>query len=185
MRNPCKHLARALCLTGLLTIAGPAAANPPDIWGAKFIVSQLTLNASGFISFLKVVNPQTSSGVACTADTASSVCRSDQICSTTTQKCVVGTRGIKADITFELAEGIKGAVTQVELGAVGSGGIATISEAAILTAIGEPTQLVDVSMVIYIQNADAIVLAEKRASDGRLGIPVERVFLLTDPFASS
>ena len=156
MNSFVKKITRVLCVVGLLGSQTSAFADPPDIWGAKFIVGAATMNAAGFISFLKVVNP---------TDDDTEV-------------------AVNADILYALADGTEGVVSGTQLGIVDANGILPISEASIIDAIGNPTQVVFISMVLYIQNPDAIVVAEKRATDGRVRIPVEKVFLLTDPSAS-
>jgi hypothetical protein len=55
-----------------------------------------------------------------------------------------------------------------------AGGVGTISEAAIVNALGSPTTLVDASLTITVTspNNSVHLSAEKRASDGRISIPV-------------
>ena len=104
----------------------------------------MSLNASGFVSWLKVVNEGSSS-----AD-------------------------VTADIIWTLADGTEGSTTDAALGTVDAGGVLTVSEASILTAIGDPTQLADVSMTVTVAGQVDLVhlIAEKKASDGRLPVPV-------------
>ena len=65
-------------------------------------------------------------------------------------------------------------MTNAELGSVDAGGIVTIGEAAILTAMGNPTQMADVSMTVTVAApTDSVhITAEKKASDGRVSVPV-------------
>ncbi|MCY7295040.1 hypothetical protein [Alteromonas sp. a30] len=125
-------------------VADNTAAGEWTVNGLQAKVSQLSLNANGFVSWLKVINE---GGVS--AD-------------------------VFADIIYTLADGTNGKVTNASLGSVDAGGVATISEASILTAIGSPTQLVDVSMTVTVAAATNSVhlIAEKKAADGRVSIPV-------------
>ncbi len=125
-------------------VAQATAAGEWTINGLQAKVSHLSLNATGFISWLKVVNE---------GNTAAE---------------------ISADIIWTLADGSEGSVTAADLGSVDAGGIATISEASILAAMGDPTQLVDASMIVTVAGqTNAIhLVAEKKASDGRLPVPV-------------
>ncbi len=112
--------------------------------GLQAKVSHLSLNTTGFVSWLKVVNEGNTDAE------------------------------ISADIIWTLADGTEGSVSGATLGSVDAGGIATIGEAALLTAMGNPTQLADVSMIVTVAGqTNAIhLVAEKKASDGRLPIPV-------------
>ncbi len=197
------NLLGALCFMGMVGAANPVAAEPPAIWGTKHIVTHMSLNATGFISWLKVVNrvdlPEagaSASEAACSDITHGSGCPVGEACSdnpawTSPEDTVPrglckldgGARYIKADIIWTLADGTEGSVEGADLGAADANGIATVSEASILAAMGNPTQLADVSLEVYIWNPDAIVTAEKKASDGRLPILVERVYLLTAPIS--
>lgn len=125
-------------------VAENTSAGQWDINGLQAKVSHLSLNASGFISWLKVVNE---------GDAAAE---------------------ITADIIWTLADGTEGSVTAAALGSVDAGGIYTVSEAAIVEAMGSPTQLADVSMTVTVAGQVDLVhlTAEKKASDGRLPIPV-------------
>lgn len=145
------RLARALTFTLLSFLTTlEAAANPPEIWGSKFTTTMI-LNATGFVSWIKLVNP---------GDTSKS---------------------ISADIIWTLADGTEGSVAAASLGTVDAGAIFTISEASILTAMGNPNQLADVFVTLLIANPDAFVHAEKKASDGRLAPQVTKTYVLTDP----
>jgi len=125
-------------------VAENTSAGQWDINGLQAKVSHLSLNASGFISWLKVVNEGTASAE------------------------------ITADIIWTLADGTEGSVTAAALGSVDAGGVYTVSEAAIVEAMGSPTQLADVSMTVTVAGQVDLVhlVAEKKASDGRLPIPV-------------
>ncbi|MBN2685736.1 MAG: hypothetical protein JXR40_10690 [Pontiellaceae bacterium] len=135
-----------------LFLSSNAAAETPPIWGARYEISPMSLNASGFISWIKVANPGTNAVA------------------------------ITANIYWTLADGTEGSVSGVDLGSVDAGGVATVGEASILYAMGDPTQLADVVVTIYLANPKVIVHAEKKASDGRLIIPVERYYELKDPY---
>jgi len=129
-----------------------ALAEPPSIYGAKHIVGPMSLNATGHISWLKIANPDSKS------------------------------YALTADIYWTLADGTEDSVKEASLGAVDAGGLATVSEATILSAIGNPTQLADVVVTVVVPSADVIVYSEKKATDGRLPVRVERFYLLTDPY---
>ena len=133
-----------------LMVAGHASATPPAIWGAKFS-TYMTLNATGFISWFKIVNPGASD------------------------------LEITADIVWTLADGTEGSASSQSLGTVDAGGIYTVSEATLLAAMDDPTQLVDVYITLTLPDPEAFVHAEKKASDGRVGLPVKKVYVLSDP----
>lgn len=125
-------------------IAAGAAAGSWTINGLQAKVAHLSLNVSGFISWLKVVNEGTAAAE------------------------------ITSDIIWTLADGTEGSVRNADLGSVDAGGVFTVSEAAILTAIGSPTQVADVSMTVTVAGQTNLVhlTAEKKASDGRTTLPV-------------
>ncbi len=125
-------------------VAEATSAGQWTINGLQAKVSHMSLNTTGFVSWLKVVNEGTSAAA------------------------------ITADIIYTLADGTEGSVSGAGLGTVDAGGIATIGEATILTAMGNPTQLADVSMTVTVAGQVDLVhlVAEKKASDGRLPIPV-------------
>jgi len=125
-------------------IAGGTAAGEWTINGLQAKVAHLSLNASGFVSWLKVVNESTIA-----AD-------------------------VSADIIWTLADGTEGSVSGASLGSADAGGILTIGEAAILAAMGNPTQLADVSMTVTVAAPNNLVhmTAEKKAADGRISVPV-------------
>ena len=133
-----------------LVVAGHVSASPPAIWGAKFS-THMTLNAPGFISWFKIVNPGASD------------------------------LEITADIVWSLADGTEGSASSKNLGLVDAGGIYTVSEAALLTAMDDPTQQVDAYITLTLPDPEAFVHAEKKASDGRVALPVKKVYVLTDP----
>lgn len=112
--------------------------------GLQAKVSHMSLNASGFVSWLKVANEGTTAAE------------------------------ISADIIYTLADGTEGSISGAALGTVDAGGVATVSEASILAAIGDPTQLVDASLTVTVAGQINLIhiIAEKKASDGRLPIPV-------------
>lgn len=121
--------------------------SPAGAWsinGLQAKVSHMSLNSTGFVSWLKVANEGTTAAE------------------------------ISADIIYTLADGTEGSVTNATLGTVDAGGVATVGEAAILSAIGEPTQLVDASLTVTVAGQTNLIhlIAEKKASDGRLPIPV-------------
>jgi len=151
MRKKISSLIKVFLIIGFIGLSSTVVAAPPTIWGVKYRVTHMSLNATGFVSWLKVVNPSTLA------------------------------LPINANIIWTLADGTEGSVTNVNLGSVDAGGIATISEATILTAMGNPVQLVDVSLEVIIEGSQTIVTAEKKASDGRLPILTERTYLLTSP----
>ena len=111
----------------------------------------MTLNVSGFVSWFKIVNPGASD------------------------------LEITADIIWTLADGTEGSVSSKSLGLVDAGGIYTVSEATLLAAMDDPTQLVDVYITLTLPDPEAFVHAEKKASDGRVGLPVKKVYVLSDP----
>jgi hypothetical protein len=125
-------------------LASGTAAGEWTINGLQAKVSHLSLNTSSFVSWLKVMN--------------------------------TGTLAVEvyADIIYTLADGTEGSATAALLGSVDAGGVGTISEAKILEAIGNPTQLVDVHMTVTVTGEDNAVhlVAEKKASDGRISVPV-------------
>lgn len=129
-----------------LITAGSTAGKAGEwtINGLQAKVSQMSLNASGFVSWLKVAN--------------------------------TGTIAVDviADIIWTTADGVEGSVNGAKLGTVDKGGVGTISEAAILGAMGNPTQLADVHLTVTVTGPSNSVhlIAEKKASDGRLSIPV-------------
>jgi hypothetical protein len=125
-------------------IAAATAAGEWTINGLQAKVSQLSLNATGFISWLKVANDG-----AIDAE-------------------------VYGDIIWTLADGTEGSVDGALLGTVDAGGVGTISEAAMLEAMGNPTQLADVHMTVTVTGQENVVhlIAEKKASDGRLSVPV-------------
>lgn len=112
--------------------------------GLQAKVSQMSLNTTGFISWLKVANSGTIAV------------------------------DVIADIIWTAADGVEGSVKSVKLGTVDAGGVGTISEAAILEAMGDPTQLVDAHLTVTVTGPSNSVhlIAEKKASDGRTSIPV-------------
>lgn len=111
----------------------------------------MTLNVSGFISWFKIVNPGSSD------------------------------LEITADIVWTLADGTEGSASSKSLGLVDAGGIYTVSEAALLAAMDDPTQLVDAYITLTLPEPEAFVHAEKKASDGRVALPVKKVYVLSDP----
>lgn len=125
-------------------IAEATSAGSWTINGLQAKVSHMSLNSTGFVSWLKVVNEGTTDAE------------------------------VTADIIWTLADGTEGAVTGAILGSVDAGGVATVGEATILSAMGDPTQLADVSMTVTVAGQVDLVhlVAEKKASDGRLPIPV-------------
>ena len=125
-------------------VAAETAAGSWTINGLQAKVSHMSLNASGFISWLKVMN--------------------------------TGTIPVQVygDIIYTLADGTEGSVDAALLGSVDAGGVGTVSEATIVAAMGNPTQLADVHITVTVTGQDDAVhlIAEKKASDGRLPIPV-------------
>lgn len=112
---------------------------------ANIVVSQMSLNASGFISWFKVVNES-----AVDAE-------------------ITGTATVTTD-------GVSEEITDLSMGTAVANGITTISEASILSAIGksDATSVVDVSLNINIAapQEQVHVVAEKKASNGRVSTPV-------------
>lgn len=125
-------------------IASGTTAGSWTINGMQAKVSHLSLNASGFISWLKVINEGTEA-----AD-------------------------VSADILYTLADGTEGSVTGATLLTVDAGGIGTVSEASILNVIGNPTQLVDASLTVTVAGQTNLIhlTAEKKATNGRTSLPV-------------
>jgi len=125
-------------------IAANTNAGEWTINGLQAVVSHLSLNVSGFSSWLKVINEGTAAAE------------------------------ISADIIFTLADGTEGSVTGAVLGTADAGSVFTVSEAAILNAIGDPTQVVDASLTVTVAAQTDLVhiTAEKKASDGRVTVPV-------------
>lgn len=125
-------------------IAESTNAGQWGINGLQAKVSHLSLNSTGFISWLKVVNEGSIDAE------------------------------ISADIIYTLADGTEGSVSSATLGTVDAGGVFTVSEASILNAIGNPAGLVDASMTVTVAGQVNLVhlVAEKKASDGRVNIPV-------------
>lgn len=129
-------------------IAAGSTAGKAGEWtinGLQAKVSQLSLAAPGFISWLKVAN--------------------------------TGTIAVDviADIIWTTpADGVEGEVKGVMLGTIDAGGVGTISEAKILQAMGNVTQLADVHLSVTITGPSNSVhlIAEKKAADGRTTIPV-------------
>lgn len=112
--------------------------------GLQAVISSMSLNTSGFISWLKVAN---------TGEDAVEV---------------------YGDIIATLADGTEKKVTAALLGTVDAGGVGTIGEAAFLKALGNPTGLVDANVTVTVTAPNNVVhlMAEKKASDGRVNIPV-------------
>lgn len=130
--------------TDMNLIAESTDAGSWSINGLQAKVSHMSLNSNGFVSWLKVINEGTAIAEA------------------------------SADIIWTLADGTEGSVSGVSLGSADAGGVLTISEASILSAMGSPTQLADVSMTVTVAGQTNLVhlVAEKKAADGRLPIPV-------------
>jgi hypothetical protein len=125
-------------------VAAGTAAGEWTINGLQAKVSHLSLNTTGFVSWLKVMN---------------------------TGAIPVQVYG---DIIYTLADGTEGSVDAALLGSVDAGGVGTVSEATILAAMGNPTQLADVHITVTVTGQDDAVhlTAEKKASDGRMSVPV-------------
>ena len=125
-------------------IAADTAAGEWTINGLQAKVANLTLNSTGFISWVKVVNEGTTAAE------------------------------ITADIIYTLGDGTEGSVSAASLGTVDAGGVTVVSEASILAAIGSPGQFADVSMTVTVAGQiDLIhITAEKKAPDGRVKEPV-------------
>jgi len=125
-------------------VAAETAAGEWTINGLQAKVSHLSLNATGFISWLKVMN--------------------------------TGTIPVQVygDIIYTLGDGTEGSVEAALLGSVDAGGVGTVSEATILAAMGDPAQLADVHITVTVTGQDDAVhlIAEKKASEGRLSVPV-------------
>jgi hypothetical protein len=112
--------------------------------GLQAIIPQMTLNAPAFVSWLKVANTGES------------------------------TAEVYGDIIATLADGTEKSVTGALLGVVEAESVATIGQAAFVTALGNPTGLVDASATITVTapNNDVHIMAEKKAADGRVNVPV-------------
>ena len=135
-----------------LGFGGQVSAAPPTIWGAKFS-THMTLNTSGQFSQLKVVNPGASD------------------------------LDVTADIIWTRGDGTEGSVSSKSLGSIDAGGIDTLLESSLLTAMGleSSNQPVDVYITLTLPDPEAFVHAEKKASDGTVALPVEKVYVLSDP----
>jgi len=125
-------------------VASGTSAGEWTINGLQAKVSHMSLNTPGFVSWLKVMN---------------------------TGALAVEVYG---DIIYTLADGTEDSVTAALLGSVDAFGVGTVSEATILSAIGNPTQLVDAHITVTVTGEDNAVhlIAEKKASTGRVSIPV-------------
>lgn len=133
-------------LTDALVAETAGNAGKWSINGLQAKVANMTLNSAASISWLKVSNE----GVA------------DAI--------------IYADIMYNLYSNATGEtkVTSAELGTVKPGAVFTVSEASIVNAMGNPTGLVNATITLTITGPeDSVhVTAEKKASDGRVNVPV-------------
>lgn len=125
-------------------VAEATAAGSWTINGLQAKVSHMSLNSTGFVSWLKIINEGATSAE------------------------------IFADIIWTLADGTEGSASGAAFGTVDAGGVATIGEATILSAMGDPTQLADVSITLTVAGQVNLIhiVAEKKADDGRLPIPV-------------
>jgi len=125
-------------------VPADTAAGEWTINGLQAKVANLTLNSTGFISWVKVVNEGTTDAE------------------------------ITADIIYTLGDGTEGSVSAAALGSVDAGGVTVVSEASILAAIGSPSQFADVSMTVTVAGQIDLVhiTAEKKAPDGRVKEPV-------------
>lgn len=125
-------------------VAVNTSAGEWTINGMQAKVAHLSLNTTGFISWLKVINEATTPAE------------------------------VSADIIYTLMDGTEGAVNGASLLTVDAGGVGTVSEAAILDAIGNPAGVVDASLTVTVAAPTNLVhlTAEKKASDGRTQVPV-------------
>jgi len=125
-------------------VAADTSAGEWTINGLQAKVANLTLNSTGFLSWLKVVNEGTTDAE------------------------------ITADIIYTLGDGTEGSVSAASLGTVDAGGVTVVSETTILAAIGNPGQFADVSMTVTVAGQIDLVhvTAEKKAPDGRVKEPV-------------
>lgn len=125
-----------------------AASKNAGTWtinGLQAKVANVTLNATGFISWLKVANEGAADAV------------------------------VYADIIYNNYNGdAETKVTNAELGTVEAGSVLTISEATILAALNDPTGVVDANITVTVTGPknSVFLTAEKKASDGRVNIPV-------------
>lgn len=114
--------------------------------GLQAKVANMTLNSTGFISWLKVANEGSADAV------------------------------IYADIIYnDYLGAAETKLTNKVLGTVKAGTVHTVSEADILTAIGATgTGVIDASITVTVTGPENSVFltAEKKASDGRVSIPV-------------
>jgi len=114
--------------------------------GLQAKVANMTLNSTGFISWLKVANEGSADAV------------------------------IYADIIYnDYLGAAETKLTNKVLGTVKAGTVHTVSEADILTAIGATgTGVIDASITVTVTGPENSVFltAEKKASDGRVNIPV-------------
>lgn len=107
-------------------------------------VSDLVLNHSGSVTWLKVVNEGTQDV------------------------------DLEADIIWAASDNSKGEIKSASLGTVSSKSVRTISEAELLALVGNPEMTVDVTMFIEaVANADKVhIVAESKDEGGRRVIPV-------------
>lgn len=114
--------------------------------GLQAKVANMTLNSASTISWLKVSNEGASDAI------------------------------IYADIVYSLYNSTTAETKKigVELGTVAPGTVYTVSEASIVDALGDPTGLVNATLTLTVTGpTDSVHLtAEKKASDGRLNVPV-------------
>lgn len=141
-------------LTGTpdVTLLSKAAAGQWTINGLQAKVSQMALNATGFVSWLKIVNESTQDA------------------------------GMEIDIQYTKADGTSGKVVGKTLKAtngntsVKPGEIVTIGEAQILEAMGMTSAdgLMDIAATVTVVGPinSVNLIAEKKAPDGRVSIPV-------------
>lgn len=126
-------------------IAAGTKAGSWTINGLQAKVANVSLNATGFITWLKIANEGAADAV------------------------------VYADIIYNTYGGsAETKVTNADLGTVAAGTVATISEATILEALGNPTGLVDASLTVTVTGPknSVFLTAEKKASDGRISVPV-------------
>lgn len=133
------------------TLVNNASAGAWTVDQLNAVVSNMTLNASGFVSWLKVVNESVVDGTL-------------KAVATWTEAGVDG------------AEATTGQTASVVLGTVKSKAVTTIGEADILKAIGKDSAkgVLDVSLNITVDapKNELHIVAEKKASDGRVTTPV-------------
>lgn len=125
-------------------IAESTNAGEWDINGLQAKVSHMSLNVTGFVSWLKVINEGATDAE------------------------------VTVDMLYSMADGTEGSIESALLGSVEAGSIMTIGEAQLVGLIGDTNQVVDAHITVTVAGKENKVhlTAEKKASNGRVSIPV-------------